>query len=82
MFEYGAFDKPIIAGVKGFARDFIHKNIKNVILFDPADVDGFVERIQGYIIKHERREDFIRNYSRDAINKEMAHSIISVGKGK
>src|SRR5690606_33202754 len=33
IFELGAYDKPIIAGVAGFANEFIKKNIPNRILF-------------------------------------------------
>ena len=35
LFEYGAFDKPIIAGVGGYAAQFIRDNLLNYILFKP-----------------------------------------------
>ena len=81
MFEYGAFDKPIIAGVGGFAHDFVEKNIPNHILFAPTDVEDFVSQMKSYELKFEPREDFKKNFSRTNIDKEMAESILAtVGK--
>ena len=80
MFEYGAFDKPIIAGVAGFAAEFVRTNLSNYILFNPTDVDDMVKKIQQYHIHFERREVFIRAFSRRSINQRMAESILKVGK--
>ena len=80
MFEYGAFDKPIIAGVGGYAAQFVEKNIPNHILFRPTDVDDFVSQMKNYRLKFERREEFVRNFSRKTIDKKMAESIINILK--
>lgn len=82
MFEYGAFDKPIIAGVGGFAAKFVKKNIPNHILFKPTDVDDFVSQMNNYQLRFERRGEFIKNYSRSSIDKMLASSIISVLRKK
>ena len=50
MFEYGAFDKPIIAGVGGYAYEFVNQNIPNHILFKTTDVDDFVKQMKVYSI--------------------------------
>ena len=81
MFEYGAFDKPIIAGVGGYAAQFVEKNIPNHILFRPTDVDDFVSQMRNYQLKFERRDDFIKNFSRKSIDKKLAASIIKTLKG-
>ena len=78
MFEYGAFDKPIIAGVGGYAYEFVDKNIPNHILFAPTDVDDFVKQMKEYTIRFEARNDFKKNFSRASIDKEMAKSILSI----
>lgn len=78
MFEYGAFDKPIIAGVGGYAAQFVEKNIPNHILFKPTDVDDFVRQIQAYKLKFERRAEFIKNYSRESIDNKLAASIVGL----
>ena len=80
MFEYGAFDKPIIAGVGGYAAQFVEKNIPNHILFKPTDVDDFVGQMKNYQLKFERRDDFVKNFSRKSIDKKLAASIVSLLK--
>lgn len=82
IFEYGAFDKPIIAGVSGYAAEFVKDNISNCILFRPTDVDGLVSRMKNYQLRFERREDFIRMFARKKINKRMAESILAVLKNQ
>lgn len=80
MFEYGAFDKPIIAGVGGYAAQFVEKNIPNHILFRPTDVDDFVSQMKTYQLKFERRDEFIKNFSRKSIDKKLAASIVGLLK--
>jgi glycosyltransferase involved in cell wall biosynthesis len=80
MFVYGAFDKPIIAGVGGYAAQFVEKNIPNHILFNPTEVDDFVNQLRNYQLKFEHRDDFIKNFSRKSIDKELAASIVGLLK--
>lgn len=80
MFEYGAFDKPIIAGVGGYAAQFVEKNIPNHILFKPTDVDDFMSQMKNYQLTYERRESFIKNFSRKSIDKKLAASIVGLLK--
>lgn len=80
MFEYGAFDKPIIAGVGGYAAQFVEKNIPNHILFKPTDVDDFVSQMKSCQLKFERRDEFIKNFSRKSIDKKLAASIVGLLK--
>jgi glycosyltransferase involved in cell wall biosynthesis len=78
IFEYGAFDKPIIAGVSGYSADFIRENLSNYILFNPTDVDDLVKYIESFKIVYFKRDFFIQKYSRKMIMKDMAHSILSI----
>lgn len=78
MFEYGASDKPIIAGVGGYAAQFVEKNIPNHILFKPTDVDDFVSQMKNYQLKFVRRDEFIKNFSRKSIDKKLAESIVGL----
>jgi len=80
MFEYGAFDKPIIAGVGGYAAQFVENNIPNHILFKPTDVEDFVNQMKGYQLKFEPRDEFIKNFSRKSIDKKLAASIVGLLK--
>jgi hypothetical protein len=77
IFELGAYDKPIIAGVGGYASDFISENISNKILFAPGDVDSFVSQLRSFKYKNEWRTAFLNNFKRSSINKDLAKSIIS-----
>lgn len=82
IFEYGAYDKPIIAGVAGFASRFIQENLQNYILFAPGDVDSFVSSIKSFEFRNQRRSEFISTFSRKNITERMADDIISnVNKG-
>lgn len=76
VFELGAYDKPIIAGVAGFANEFIKNEMTNKILFLPGDVDSMVSQLKDYEYKLEVRTDFINKYKRDSINAAMAKSIV------
>ena len=80
IFEYAATDKPVIAGVAGHAADFLRKNVSNLILFDPCDVEGFVSLFSTHPFQFEKRETFIKTFNRKAINSRMASSILDILK--
>ncbi len=77
IFELATFNKPIIAGVGGYAYDFIDKNIINKILFKPCNVDDFVAKMKEYNYQIIERKEFKKSFSRSRINKEMVESILS-----
>ncbi|UAY55456.1 glycosyltransferase family 4 protein [Arachidicoccus terrestris] len=77
VFELGAYDKPLIAGVAGFANRFIEENISNKILFLPGQVDEMVNQLKAYEYKNQYREEFINKYKRSTINTKLAQSILS-----
>jgi hypothetical protein len=77
IFELGAYDKPIIAGVAGFANQFIADNIPNRILFLPGDADDMVNQLKTYTYTTGFRQNFLQNFTRENINKKMAESILS-----
>jgi glycosyltransferase involved in cell wall biosynthesis len=77
IFELAAFDKPIIAGVGGYAAKFVRENVSNTLLFEPADHQTMVALLKEYIYKREVRTEFVDKYKRKAINEAMAESIIS-----
>ena len=79
IFEYGAFNKPIIAGVSGFAKEFIRDNLQNYILFEPTDVNDLVTQIKAFKITETVRTDFIEKFARKNIIKKMSKSILDFG---
>ena len=78
LFEYGALDNPIIAGVGGYAAQFIKDNMSNYILFKPTDVDDLVEQLKRFSIRYEVRTEFRERFARDAIMERMATDILNM----
>jgi glycosyltransferase involved in cell wall biosynthesis len=78
IFELATFNKPILAGVSGYAADFIQTEVAESFVFDPCNVDQLV-----YFLKNEKtslnidRIEFKNKYRRSNINTEMAASILS-----
>ncbi len=78
IFELATFNKQIIAGVSGFAADFIKNEVLHSFVFDPCNVDQLVSYLRGNDnSKVINRDSFKLKYQRSFINKSMAESIIS-----
>ena len=77
IFELGAFPRPIIAGVGGYAQQFIRENIDNVILFEPTDVTSLVNQIKKFEYRLTQRNSFVKKFNREDINRQMATMIAS-----
>ena len=79
LFEYAATNKPIIAGVNGYAKEFIDKNIDNAYVFNPCDVEGFnkvIEKLRMSGFKIDRNQ-FCTKFSRSEIMKKMSIDILN-----
>lgn len=76
LFEYGAFDNPIIAGVGGYAAQFIKEHLSNYILFKPTDVDDLVDQLRRSTVKYEVRTEFRERFARKAIMERMAADVL------
>ena len=76
IFELGAYDKPIIAGVAGYANSFIAQYVTNSILFNPGDHETMFSLLQNYQYKKEVRVEFKNKFKRANLNREMAASIL------
>jgi Glycosyl transferases group 1 len=79
VFEYGATNKTIIAGVSGYARDFIEEHLENSIVFDPGDVVSLTKQLLMNQPKTINREKFKEKFTRNRILSEMSDSILAVG---
>ncbi len=77
IFELGAYDKPIIAGVNGYAKEFIQTQVPNTIVFNPGDVDSFVQQLLDYKYHSEVRTEFINKFKRSNLNSQLASSILN-----
>jgi glycosyltransferase involved in cell wall biosynthesis len=82
IFEYAALGKPILAGVSGYAAEFLSQEVLNSAIFMPCDVDGAVEAFESLSIQFTRREKFIEKYLRKNIMKNLAEDMVSRFEGK
>ena len=51
LFEYATTNKFIIAGVGGYAKEFIEQNITDAIVFVPCNVNDFYEKFKKFSFK-------------------------------
>lgn len=78
IFEYGATKKPILAGVNGYAHEFMNEHLEDALIFQPSDVEKFIEVLENYQPQIISRENFIKKFSRDVINDKMTDGILSL----
>jgi glycosyltransferase involved in cell wall biosynthesis len=77
LFEFAATGKTILAGVNGFAKEFIGQNVDNAWVFEPCNVQDFIEKYAQSTSKDVRRKDFIQKYRRTKITAEMVKSFLN-----
>lgn len=80
LFEYGATDKPILAGVSGYAASFIGNYLPNTLVFKPTDATSLVRQLRETPYRTQERADFKRQFARQTINQELARHIIRTGQ--
>jgi len=73
IFEYAVFDKPILAGVSGNAKEFINKELSNSFVFDPADLELAKIEVQKIIndISYDKRYSFVKKYNRETLMNNL-----------
>lgn len=82
IFELAVVEKPILAGVQGYARKFLKENVNGAFLFDPGHVEGLIQQIREIEKFTSSRttidnSGFSKEFDRKEINKRMARSILS-----
>jgi glycosyltransferase involved in cell wall biosynthesis len=78
LFEYAALGKPLLAGVSGFAAEFVKSEITNSAVFRPCDVAGAVRSLNDLILEDAPRTEFVAKYGRQVISQRMAEDVLSV----
>jgi glycosyltransferase involved in cell wall biosynthesis len=83
IFEYAATYKPIIAGVDGYAKDFIEKHLPDNLIYKPCDIDDFCKKFESFssTVDIDKRRDFINRFSRNKIMDAMARDFLNIIKG-
>ena len=77
IFEYAATGKPILAGVVGFAAEFIQTEISNAVVFRPYDTEDALKEIAKLDFVLDEREEFVKKYQRDVIMQSMAMELMA-----
>lgn len=80
LFEYAAFNVPLIAGVSGYAAKFLKENVSNILVFDPLNSEELIKKLKQYNYKKQERKKFKIKYSRNEINKAMVKTILATLK--
>ena len=80
IFEYAATGKPILAGVSGYASNFLERNVQGVEIFAPLDVSGMLSALKNLesVPKHTDRAAFCDEFSREKISIEIAKKILDL----
>lgn len=78
IFEYAATGKPILAGVSGYSAEFLEKKVLNSKVFPPGNINEALKCINQLILQKTNRQDFINEYSREKISKNMSNDILSI----
>jgi glycosyltransferase involved in cell wall biosynthesis len=78
IFELATFGKPIIAGVSGFAAEFIKNEVSDSFVFEPCNSKQLVDFLKSDMLSNKiDRKEFKLKYRRSNINNLMAKSILS-----
>lgn len=80
IFEYAALGKPILAGVSGYAAEFILSEVNNAEVFYPGCSDKAVTALNNLDFSYSNRDEFIVKYSRHNIMTKMAEDIHGFAK--
>lgn len=82
LFEYAATGKPILAGVAGYAADFVGNEIANAEVFAPCDVNGAVAALGRLSLVQKSRAEFVERFSRRRIMNSMADEVLELVREK
>lgn len=75
IFEYAAFDKPILAGIAGYSAEFVESHVDNANVFEPCNAVAAVGAISTLSYATVPRTEFVEKFRRLNIMEQMARSI-------
>ena len=81
IFEYAATGKPILAGVAGYASDFLREQVPGVEVFSPCDPSAMKAALRRLLAGPRTfdRSAFVERYRREKIMQSMASEILMLG---
>ncbi|QKF66500.1 glycosyltransferase, family 1 [Arcobacter venerupis] len=79
LFEYATTNKFIIAGVSGYAKEFIEENISDAFTFEPCNANDFYEKFKKVeTITNVNRISFVEKFKRENIMNKMAKEVYEI----
>jgi glycosyltransferase involved in cell wall biosynthesis len=78
LFEYAALGKPILAGVAGYAAEFVGAEIDNAEVFAPGDVDAALRALARLELRTAPRPRFVAKFARSALSRELAADVLRI----
>jgi len=79
VFELAAWNKPILAGVSGYAKTFIQNEVQGAYVFHPCDHKGMIKYLEHIDWRTQiDRSAFLNTYRRSTINEQMAGSMMEL----
>lgn len=79
LFEYGATNKKIIAGVGGYAAEFIKEHLPNAIVFEPCNCNDLMKKMKSLSTDNDvNKIDFIYEFSRSRIMKKLVKEVYTL----
>jgi len=76
IFEYAAMGKPVWAGVRGYAAEFLNIEVENAVVFEPGNHKQAYQLLDSLDMTLTKRDDFITKYSRENIMSKMANDLV------
>lgn len=82
VFEYGAIGKPIIAGVAGYAREFIEKYLPDTLIFEPCNGSEAIRKLSEWDPPASpiNRRKFIEKFDRGNIMDRLSDTYLQAVK--
>ena len=78
IFEYAAMGRPILAGVRGFAAEFLRREVSNTAVFPPDDALAAISALSTLELKDTARVVFVEKFARQRICDMIAAGVVSV----
>ena len=78
LFEYAATGKPVVAGVAGYAADFIKEHLPDIKVIAPCDEHRHALAFHAINTEHNPRTKFVEKFNRVTISKQLKESVLQL----
>jgi glycosyltransferase involved in cell wall biosynthesis len=78
VFEYAAMNKPVLAGVGGYAGEFVAAEVPQAAVFPPCDAEAAARALHGLKLGAADRRAFVEKFKRSNIMERFAQVLAGV----